>query len=232
MPFKSDKQRRAFFAMKGIRSSSSNSPRIITDNKNATRLELEKKGIFLMPNKDSDNDGVINSKDCKPFDPKEQGKLHDFAISALKKKEEFVERRRERKMQKLEDLKDKLRARKELLSKRNDVLAEKQSIIDEFKREKTNLKLVTQANKEAKRALFKTSKIGKIIRITGRSAKAIGKGAVITVKAIPKGAKATERGAKRIVKFGRATNRNINKAIDVSEGALKATDKILKRLVG
>ncbi len=48
MAFKSDKQRRAFFAMKGIRSSSSNSPRIIRDNKNATRKELEKKGIFLV----------------------------------------------------------------------------------------------------------------------------------------------------------------------------------------
>ncbi len=175
MPFKSDKQRRAFFAMKGIRSRGSTSPRIIRDNKNATRKELEKKGIFLMPNKDTDRDGVINSKDCKPFDPKKQGRLHDLAIAALRKKEEFVERRREKRMAKLEDLKDKLRARKDLLSSRNAILAEKQGIIDEVKREKDSIRALKTANKEAKRELFRTSKLGAAARIAGKAGKATGR---------------------------------------------------------
>lgn len=231
MPFASDKQRKAFFAMRGVNSKAAISPQIIRNNKNATMAELNKKGIFLVPNKDADKDGVVNIKDCRPFDPKRQGKLHDLAISALRKKEEFVERRREKKMRKLEDLKDKLRARKELLSKRNDILAEKQSIIDEFNRERKNLKLVAKANKEAKRELFRTSKIGRLVRATGKGVKITGKGLVATGKAIPKGARIVTKGAKTTVKFGRATNRNINKAIDVSEGALRKTERILNRLI-
>lgn len=230
MPFTTDKQRKAFFASRA-NSKASLSPQMIRDNKNATMSELNRKGIFLVPTKDADKDGVINMKDCRPFDPKRQGRLHDLALKALKRKEEFVERRRERKLKKFEDLRDKLKARKALLKGRNSLLAEKQAIIDEFNKEKKSIQMIKQANRQAKIELLKTSKIASVVRATGRGGKAFGKGVFIAGKATVKGAKATRRGAKALVKGGRATSRGINRAIDVSEGALKATERILNRLI-
>lgn len=225
MPFKTDKQRKAFFAMKGANSKSAISPQIMRNNKQDSFNELKKKGIFLKFQGDADKDGVVNIKDCRPFDPEKQGRLHDLALRALKKKEEFVERRREKQMKKLEDLKDSLRARKELLAGRNAVLAEKQAIITEFKREKDNLRMLKKANIDAKRELFKTGKIAGIVRATGRGAKAFGRGVVAAEKGRRKGVKVG-------IKAGRTTAKRINNALDISASALKATNKILGRIVG
>jgi len=40
--------------------------------------ELKKEGIHIYPLGDADKDGVINKKDCKPFDRKKQGLVHDL----------------------------------------------------------------------------------------------------------------------------------------------------------
>jgi hypothetical protein len=34
--------------------------------------------VFLEPDKDTDQDGLINIHDCNPFSAEEQGKIHDF----------------------------------------------------------------------------------------------------------------------------------------------------------
>ncbi len=46
MPFKSDKQRKAFFAMKGVRSRGSNTPQIITNT--SKEDNMNKKGVFIV----------------------------------------------------------------------------------------------------------------------------------------------------------------------------------------
>lgn len=51
---------------------------ILTKYRNLSYNDLKKKGIFLNPNKDTDRDGTINKQDCKPLNPEQQGKIHDF----------------------------------------------------------------------------------------------------------------------------------------------------------
>jgi len=43
-----------------------------------TYNQLKNKGIKIKPYIDSDKDGVLNYKDCKPLNPKEQGLIHDI----------------------------------------------------------------------------------------------------------------------------------------------------------
>ncbi len=238
MPFASDRQRRAFFAMRG--NSRTERPMIIKDN---SISEAERRGVvierspitktfsafknikgkttrispkfkkksnvkkFLKSEKDFDKDGVSNKKDCNPIDPKKQGRLHDLAISALRKKEEFVERRREKQMKKLEDLKDKLQARKALLSERNAVMAEKQAVIDEAAKERKAIKDLKIANREAKIELIKTSRLGRAVRGTAEGTRATIKGVKVTAK-------------------------TIKKAADTSAKVLKKTGKVLNKLFG
>lgn len=48
------------------------------------------------PDKDFDKDGVRNRDDCKPLDPYEQGKVHDFFEQLIRtKKRQFPEHKRE-----------------------------------------------------------------------------------------------------------------------------------------
>jgi len=46
---------------------------------NKSFKELQKKGVFLKFQADSDGDGVVNIKDCKPLDPKKQDFKQTFA---------------------------------------------------------------------------------------------------------------------------------------------------------
>ncbi len=211
MPFKTDRQRKAFFAR--LNSNAPETPTMIRD-KNSSYQELKRRGIIVNPKGDADKDGVINIKDCKPLDAKKQGKLHDLAISVLKKKEEFVERRREKQMAKLEDLRDKLKARRAVLTERNALQAEKQAVIDEAQKEKQAIQDLKSANKEAKRELFRTSKIGRSIKGTIRAGQATGRGIA-----------ATGRGIK-------ATDKAVRKAAKTSSEVLKKTGKVLNKLFG
>jgi hypothetical protein len=152
-----DKQRRAMFAnMNRSTSTYSTKPRVqYVLNKTNNRIY-----------KDSDGDGVIDSKDCEPFNPKKQGFLHDLSIRRLKAKEERIEKQREAQVKKLEDLKDELNLRrsvsdKKVASKKAE-LARKQAVIDEVNREKEKLKEIKQANILAKRELDKYTVTGKI----------------------------------------------------------------------
>lgn len=202
MPFKSDRQRKAFFAQRG--NLRTERPMIIKDN---SRSKAEKRGVIVNPKKDfdkdgkrrielnnilkkrpltlkelnefekiynkqdTDKDGVPDSKDCQPFNPNKQGKLHDLAIKALRKKEEFVERRREKQMSKLEDLKDKLAARNALLSERRGIQAQKQEIRNETLRERKKFKDLKIANREAKAELRRTSGFGRFVAGTVKAGK-------------------------------------------------------------
>ncbi len=151
--------------------------------------------------KDIDGDGVPNTKDCKPFDPKRQGKLHDLAINVLRKKEEFVEKRREKQMSKLEDLKDRLQQRKAVLSERNAVMAEKQAVIDEAQKERQQIRDLKTANREAKKELFRTSKLGRTIKGTARAGQATIRGTKATVEAVKRSAEALKKTQKTLKKL-------------------------------
>ncbi len=91
MPFKTDKQRRGFFAnqnrpsfrIKGnvtVEKPIQTNKRKVVILKNQSFKQLKKQGIKLSKKGDADGDGVPNAKDCKPLNKKEQGKIHKRII--------------------------------------------------------------------------------------------------------------------------------------------------------
>jgi hypothetical protein len=51
---------------------------------------LSKTKPFLPPLRDLDGDGVWNVFDCKPFDWKKQGKIHEESKKSREEKEEWL----------------------------------------------------------------------------------------------------------------------------------------------
>ena len=84
MGFKSDEQRKGFFAQLGKGKNRLNTnPKSESELKaaqekfkNLSYNQLLKKGVKLKPHGDADKDGVVNIKDCKPLNKKEQGVIH------------------------------------------------------------------------------------------------------------------------------------------------------------
>lgn len=171
MAFKSAKQRKAVMAKLSQQSYS----------------QLKRSGINLKPKGDIDKDGVQNSKDCKPFDPEKQGLLHEINIKLLKRKEEKLEAKREKQMQKLEDIKDTLKYKQKIASKTDSIkrtqLKEKQAVIDEINKEKKRSEILRKQERKAKEALDKLTITGKTKTAAKKAAKAIEKESLIAAKA-------------------------------------------------
>ena len=147
--------------------------------------------------KDLDGDGVPNDKDCEPLNPKKQGRLHDLQIALLRRKEEKLERVREKELKKLEDTKDSLKEKQAIASQKAGVksimLQRKQAIIDELNTEKTRIQELKTANKQAKDQLDK-------LTVTGKTKTALIKSGKFTAKAIAKGSKATLESSQAFLK--------------------------------
>lgn len=172
MRFKSDDQRKAVMAkLKGGKSVSSIHPSIISLNNS----QLRKRGVKLVPNKDIDRDGVKNKDDCAPLNPKKQGFLHDLAIKRLKRKEEKLERIREKELRKLEDVKDVLKERQAVGVKKASISQlrnkQKQAIISEITEEKRKTHVLKKANEVAKKQLDKLTITGKAKSLSKKAAK-------------------------------------------------------------
>lgn len=136
-------------------------------------------------NADSDRDGVANGKDCRPFDPKKQGFLHELNIGRLQMKEERLEKARQKAMDKLEDTKETLERRMAITKKKGDIksakLREKQLVIDEINKEKRKIDELKEANAKAKKMIFDNSTFGKLVHGADR---AVTKASVFSNKAI------------------------------------------------
>lgn len=118
---------------------------------------------------DSDKDGVPDSKDCEPLNPKKQGKLHDIAVKFLEKREQKLEEKRIEEMRKLEVFKEKLRQQQAVQSVKNAKLQQRQAIINEINQEKRNIEALKKQNKEAKKKIFDASPTGKVIGASNRA---------------------------------------------------------------
>lgn len=204
MAFKTDKQRKAFFAQLNNPSKAAVTPQVIKPKKinpsasnirrlrnlNIKKINIKiakgqklnvyeqeflkgyKEQMEKLLRKDSDKDGVPDYKDCQPFNPKKQGKLHDITMNLLKKKEEFLEKRRLKEMAKLEATREKLEQSRAVKEVRNQKLQAKQAVINEITSERNKIRNLKNLNKEAKKEIFRESLTGRTI---GKSEAAIEK---------------------------------------------------------
>lgn len=168
---------------------------------------------------DSDRDGVPDSKDCEPFNPRKQGLLHKVKIKMLRRQEEKLERQREKALRNLEDTKDKLHEKRAIADKKATIsqlkLKQKQAIIDETNREKKRINEIKQANIEAKRQLDEITISGKAKRIAKRAGAAAGAaGSRVARQAAADSKLAFQRTAAFVKKGGiQKTLKKINKFI-------------------
>ncbi len=208
--FKNSKQRKAVMAKLSARNQA-----FVKKNPGAINMnfkDIQKKGHFLKFQADADKDGVPNIKDCKPLNPKKQGLLHDLQVKILRKKEEKLERQREKEQKKLEDLKDRLKEKQSISAKKAKVttlqLKQKQAVIDEINREQEQSRKLKDANREAQRQLDR-------LTVTGRTKTAAKKLGVEGIERVGKGSRIVLEGTKAFLqsKQTKRTLKKINKAI-------------------
>ena len=129
--------------------------------------------IKIPPNTDIDKDGVINRKDCQPFNPKKQGLLHDLQMKRLKAQEDKLERERVEVEKKVESQKEILERKKAVQNKKLSIqqakMREKQAVIDEINKEKNKIKQLKEANLKAKKEIFNKSRLGKAVNVSKKS---------------------------------------------------------------
>jgi len=171
MRFKNSKQRKAVMARL----------------KNSNYSQIRKQGIYITKQGDADKDGIKNYKDCKPFDPNRQGKLHELQVKLLKRKEANLEKARLKEQTKLNKLRQDLAKKRGVINKKNAVkklqLKQKQAVINEINREQKEAQKLREANQKIKQELDKHSTTGKAKRVLGE----VGKGTIKTSRAILKG---------------------------------------------
>lgn len=151
MAFKSEKQRKAFFAMR------------YRNNYRAPRF-YRLKNAPMAHKTDTDKDGIPDKYDSNPTDPKKQSILLDIQKKYLRRREEVLEKKREAEQRKLEDLKDRLKEKIAVRTAKNKKYEERQAVIDEINKEKEQLKKLREENKKAKQMLFDESLIGRGIK--------------------------------------------------------------------
>ena len=133
-----------------------------------TYKQLKRSGSRIKPYADSDRDGVVNKRDCRPLDPKKQGKLHDMAMSRLRAKEQRLENARIRLAKKIETQRETLAIKRVIknkkLSMRQVKVKQKQVLINEINKEKAQFEKLRRANYLAKRELFSHTPMAKAIK--------------------------------------------------------------------
>ena len=187
--FVSSKQRAAVMAK--LRSSGLS----FSQAKTMSYAQLRKRGVYLKPAKDTDKDGVVNSKDCKPFDPNKQGIIHD-TIEKIEKFKDDYDAAKERKLQaKIDKEREKLEKQQKfarLALERDKLRVQAQN---DLARERKELQDLKNEQKALKRQAFKSSVIGKTVsgavavgKSAGRAAWDIGKdvGGMIADKPAPR----------------------------------------------
>lgn len=141
--------------------------------KNSTYKQIKKRMPSFPAYADTDGDGIINRNDCRPLDPKRQGRFHDLALSRLASQEKKLEAERRRLMTRLEAKKEimtrKLKSNSKVVNVKRAVLKQKQAIINEINKEKDAIRKLKIANRTAKRELFSNSPLGKAKRISQTS---------------------------------------------------------------
>ena len=53
-------------------------PKVLSKMKNLNWKQAKARFPLMNPNSDADKDGLMNSRDCKPFNIKRQGKNHKY----------------------------------------------------------------------------------------------------------------------------------------------------------
>ncbi len=145
--------------------------------KGAMKVRIVKSNIKLSRVKDTDNDGIKDAQDSQPFNPRRQGFLHDLQIKVLKKREEILETKRQKAMDKFEDTKEILTQRRAVTAKSTEIkkakLQAKQAIIDEISKERKEILDLKEANKKAQLELDRSTLLGRITLGTIKASKAV-----------------------------------------------------------
>ena len=166
MRFKSRRQQAAVMASlraKGIS---------VSQAKRMTFSQLKNRGVYLRYQADSDNDGVVNVRDCRPLDPKQQGWIHDVIVKAGdtfgKVKGEIesgIEEVKVKNELRRQAQIDEERAKIERLQERERLKIQKESMQaqqrNDIERERLELDKLRAQRRELEKERFKASSIGK-----------------------------------------------------------------------
>ena len=122
---------------------------------------------------DTDRDGVVNKRDCRPFDPKKQGRLHDLSIRRLKAREQSLENERMKVMKRVEKTRETLKLKSSIGNKKLTItqakLRQKQALINEIKRERGKIAELKRFNMKAKKEIFRSTNLGKATQFSKSS---------------------------------------------------------------